>query len=86
MKRFIQDWREWGFRNAWVLLTDPEPVPTYGHENMHYRSGYQAGIEVENRRILQLLYRACDCDKSHLNAVIHSCQNRIAIALIKGEN
>lgn len=30
MKRFIYNWREWGFKLAWSMLTKPEiwePVP-----------------------------------------------------------
>lgn len=53
--------------------------------NIHFDSGFESGIEFERKDILRLLEKSCDCDKNHPNVVIHNCQNRIAIALIKGK-
>lgn len=57
------------------LMSNKEPVPTYGHENMHYRSGYQAGIEDEHNRTLALLNSkrdtgSHDAENDFINAFI----------------
>lgn len=41
--------------------------------------------KAERERIIKMLERTCDCDKSNPVLIIHRCQNRFAIADIKGE-
>jgi len=57
-----------------------EKVREFGNER--FLEGWKGSREL----IIDLLERTCDCDKSNPVVIIHRCENRFALALIKLEN
>ena len=76
MKRFIYNWREWGLKLAWSMLTKPktwEPVPSY--PTWEQVSALElSATEAERNRIIKLL-------ETTYNEII----DELGVALVKRE-
>lgn len=91
MKKFIYNWREYGFKLAWSMLTNPkawEPVECYPTWEQVSALELSATL-AERERIIKLLEEArdrCGCYEVGMLICRHTPTVDETIALIKGEN